>query len=156
MYLNKVFILGNLTKDPEMKALPSGMTVTNFSLATNRIYKDKNGAKQTSVDYHNIVVFGRQAETCNQYLRKGSQAMIEGRITTRSWDGQDGKKQYRTEIMADSIQFGTKPTVGSEDFAKPNANTSNTSNKSAKEDELDSLESIEYPEDDINPEDIPF
>jgi len=108
MYLNKALIIGNLTRDPEMKALPSGMQVTSFSVATNRVWKDKAGAKQESVDYHNIVVFGKQAETSAQYLKKGQSVLIEGRIQTRSWDGTDGKKQYRTEIVADRVQFGQK------------------------------------------------
>ncbi|MHB1330915.1 MAG: single-stranded DNA-binding protein, partial [Minisyncoccota bacterium] len=108
MYLNKALVIGNLTRDPEMKSLPSGIQVTSFSLATNRTWKDKNGAKQESVDYHNIVVFGRQAETVAQYLRKGSSVLVEGRMQTRSWEGTDGKKNYRTEIVADRVQFGPK------------------------------------------------
>jgi len=107
MYLNKAIIIGNLTRDPEQKALPSGVTVTSFSLATNNIYKDKDGNKQEDVEYHNIVVFGKQAESAGQYLKKGQSALIEGRIQTRSWDA-DGVKKYRTEVIADSVQFGAK------------------------------------------------
>src|SRR5580704_2799187 len=110
MYLNKAIIIGNLTRDPELKALPSGSKVTTFSVATNRTYKDKNGAKQESVEFHNIVVFGKVAELVAQYLKKGSQALIEGRIQTRSWDDKDGQKKYRTEIVADTVQFGSRPT----------------------------------------------
>jgi len=95
MYLNKALVIGNLTRDPEMKSLPSGIKVTTFSLATNRVWKNKDGAKQESVDFHNIVVFGRQAETSAQYLKKGSNALVEGRMQTRSWDAQDGTKKYR-------------------------------------------------------------
>ena len=108
MYLNKAIIYGNLTRDPELKAIPSGSKVATFSVATNRVWKDKTGARQEAVDYHNVVVFGRQAETVSQYLKKGSGAMIEGRMQTRSWDGQDGQKKYRTEIVADRIQFGPR------------------------------------------------
>lgn len=108
MYLNKVMLVGNLTRDPEIKALPSGGSVCNFSVATNRKWTDKSGVKQEDVEFHNIIVFGKMAETTNQYMRKGSQIMIEGRIKTRSWE-KDGRKSYRTEIVAESIQFGNKP-----------------------------------------------
>ena len=142
MYLNKVTIIGNLTKDPEKKVLPNGTAVTSFSVATNRVWKDTNGQKQEAVEYHNIVVFGRQAETSAQYLKKGSQAMIEGRLQTQSWDdATSGKKMYRTEIVAENVQFGTRNT--------PTASTG-TDNSSVSDDELP------FPEDDINPEDIPF
>ena len=113
MYLNKAIVIGNLTRDPEMKALPSGIQVTSFSLATNRVWKDKNGAKQESVDYHNIVVFGRQAETAAQYLKKGASVLVEGRMQTRSWDDKgSGEKKYRTEIVADRVQFGPRREGG--------------------------------------------
>src|SRR3989344_5320832 len=108
MYINKAIIYGNLTRDPELKSLPSGSQVCEFGVATNRIWKDKNGVKQESVDYHNIVVFGRQAELIKQYLHKGSGVFLEGRIQTRSWDGPDGTKRYRTEIVAERIQFGPR------------------------------------------------
>jgi single-strand DNA-binding protein len=146
MYLNRAIIIGNLTRDPEIKALPSGIKVCSFSVATNRVWKDKNGAKQESVDYHNIVVFGRQAEMVAQYLKKGSGALVEGRIQTRSWEGKDGEKKYRTEIVADRVQFGTR--------------SSGTSSKTSKEDQsigdIAPSETIEYPTEDINPDDIPF
>jgi len=108
MYINKALLYGNLTRDPEQRSLPSGAPVTSFSIATNRVWKDRNGNRQESTDYHNIVVFGKQAETVAQYLRKGSGVFVEGRIATRSWDAQDGTKRYRTEIIADRVQFGPK------------------------------------------------
>ena len=151
MYLNKVFIIGNLTRDPELKAIPSGTKVCSFSVATNRVWKDKNGAKQEAADYHNIVVFGRQAETVAQYMKKGSQVMIEGRMQTRSWDdAATGTKKYRTEVVADRVQFGSSGVGGA-----PRGNTSQAVPKDApaKEEELDT---IEYPEEQINAEDIPF
>ena len=86
MYLNKAFIIGNLTRDPELKALPSGTKVASFSLATNRSYKDKDGNRKDMADFHNIVAFGRLGELVAQYLKKGSQAYVEGRMQTRSWD----------------------------------------------------------------------
>jgi single-strand DNA-binding protein len=147
MYLNKAIIIGNLTRDPELKSLPSGTAVTNFSLATNRIWKDKDGNKQEGVDYHNIVVFGRQAETVAQYLKKGSSALVEGRLTTRSWDTQDGTKKYRTEIIADRVQFGPR-----RDGDAPATSSPQAAQTGAKEE----IDTIEYPEEEINPEDIPF
>jgi single-strand DNA-binding protein len=155
MYLNKAIIIGNLTRDPEMKALPSGMSVTSFSVATNRVWKDKSGAKQEAADYHNVVVFGRQAETSAQYLKKGSNVLVEGRMQTRSWDGADGKKLYRTEVIADSIQFGSRPTDGGAGSAPSNAGAS-TKKADDTGNALNQLDSIEYPEEEINPEDIPF
>lgn len=153
MYLNKAIIIGNLTRDPELKALPSGMQVASLSLATNRVWRDQNGAKQEGTDYHNVVVFGRQAETAAQYLKKGSSVLVEGRMQTRSWDGQDGKKQYRTEVVADRVQFGNRPT--GESASRPSSAGTSPSQKSSKEEE-DTLPSVDYPEDEINPEDIPF
>ncbi len=151
MYLNKAIIIGNLTRDPEQKSLPSGVSVTSFSVATNRVYKDKDGKKQEQADYHNIVVFGRQAETAGQYLKKGQSVLIEGRMQTRSWE-QDGVKKYRTEIIADRVQFGPKSAPGGE-F---NQDTSKSSDEQSQDSGNSNIDSIEYPEDEINPEDIPF
>jgi single-strand DNA-binding protein len=149
MYLNKAIVIGNLTRDPELRSLPSGIKVCTFSLATNRVWKDKNGAKQESADYHNIVVFGRQAETVAQYMKKGNSILVEGRMQTRSWDDKtSGEKKYRTEIVADRTQFGPKGTSGA-----PGASSSQAGPAKASNEEMDS---IEYPEEDINPEDIPF
>jgi single-strand DNA-binding protein len=162
MYLNKAFIIGNLTRDPELKALPSGMRVASFSVATNRVWKDQNGVKQESADYHNIVVFGRQAETVSQYMKKGSNVFVEGRMQTRSWDAPDGKKQYRTEVIADRVQFGSsKPggeSGGSRDYGsgQSSAPSSRQPTPQASADPLDNMPSMDYPEDEINPEDIPF
>ena len=109
MYLNKAIIIGNLTRDPELKSLPSGIKVCSFSLATNRVWKDQNGARQEATDYHNVVVFGRQAETVAQYMKKGSSMLVEGRMQTRSWDDKEtGQKKSRTEVVAEKTQFGPK------------------------------------------------
>jgi single-strand DNA-binding protein len=150
MYLNKAILIGNLTRDPEIKALPSGIKVATFSIATNRVWKDKNGVKQESVDYHNIVVFGRQAEVVSQYLKKGGSALVEGRLQTRSWDDASGKKNYRTEVVADRIQLGPRRD-GS--FSQTTGNTPEPTKADSQDKGLDT---IEYPEEDINPEDIPF
>ncbi|MFZ2205726.1 MAG: single-stranded DNA-binding protein [Minisyncoccia bacterium] len=151
MYLNKAIVIGNLTRDPEIRALPSGIKVCSFSLATNRVWKDKNGAKQESADYHNVVVFGRQAETVAQYMKKGSSMLVEGRMQTRSWDDKDGTKKYRTEIVADRVQFGSRGTAPA-----GGAPSSSTASKAPAAQAPEEMDSIEYPEEDINPEDIPF
>lgn len=149
MYINKAIIYGNLTRDPELKSLPSGTSVCEFGVATNRVWKDKNGSRQESTDYHNIVIFGRQAELVKQYLRKGSGVFVEGRIQTRSWDAQDGTKRYRTEIVADRIQFG--PKSGGAGTYEPKDPEEKPKGKEKEE-----TPAIEYPEEEVNAEDIPF
>lgn len=149
MYLNKVFLYGNLTRDPELKALPSGSNVANFGMATNRTYKDKNGQKQETTEFHNIVAFGRTAEVIAQYVKKGRPIFVEGRITTRSWEGkEDGKKQYRTEIIVENFQFGADSKGGAGDTTSPNESHEQPAPKDSDE--------IKYPDEEINPEDIPF
>jgi len=146
MYLNKAIIIGNLTRDPELRSLPSGVKVCSFSIATNRVWKDKNGARQESTDYHNVVTFGRSAETVAQYMKKGSSILVEGRIQTRSWeDKNSGEKKYRTEIVAERTQFG--PKGGGAGNAVPAAAKAGAEPEEA---------AVEYPEEDISPEDIPF
>lgn len=147
MYLNKAMIFGNLTRDPELKALPSGMNVCSFSLATNRVYNDRDGKRQENTDFHNITVFGKQAENCAKYLSKGNSAYVEGRLQTRSWE-KDGQKHYRTEIIADRVQFGPKSSGGG----------APAESSSSKKDDGDSKAPAmpDYPEEEINPEDIPF
>jgi single-strand DNA-binding protein len=152
MYLNKAMVFGNLTRDPEMKALPSGMQVCSFSLATNRVYNDRDGNRQEAADYHNVVVFGKQAENCAKYLTKGSSTYVEGRMQTRSWE-KDGVKQYRTEVIADRVQFGPKGSGGGE--GAPAASTGGS--KSDKDSQKGGGSVLpDYPEEEINPEDIPF
>jgi single-strand DNA-binding protein len=147
MYLNKAMIYGNLTRDPEMKSLPSGIQVTSFSIATNRVYNDRDGKRQEHVDYHNVVVFGKQAESSAKWLKKGSSAYVEGRLQTQSWE-KDGVKQYRTEIVADRVQFGPKSEGGGNYQA--NAAGAKTPAKD------DAPVMPDYPNEEINPEDIPF
>ncbi|OGZ08436.1 MAG: hypothetical protein A3C93_01470 [Candidatus Lloydbacteria bacterium RIFCSPHIGHO2_02_FULL_54_17] len=153
MYINKALIYGNLTRDPEMKALPSGASVTSFGVATNRTWKDKNGVKQESVDFHNVVAFGKAAELLHQYCRKGSPLFVDGRIQTRSWDDKEGKKQYRTEIVVENFQFGPK-AGGASAFGGSSGAASPAKGKS--EAPKEEMQTIEYPEEDINPDDIPF
>lgn len=153
MYLNKALIIGNITRDPEIRAIPSGIKVCSFSVATNRVWKDKEGNRQEAADFHNIVVFGRQAETVAQYMKKGSQVMIEGRMQTRSWDdAATGTKKYRTEVVADRVQFGSNNSGG----AKGNFSQSAGPKDSSKKEDEAELDTIEYPEEQINAEDIPF
>lgn len=151
MYLNKAIVIGNLTRDPDLKSLPSGIKVCSFSVATNRVWKDKNGARQEAADYHNVVVFGRSAENVSQYMRKGNSILIEGRMQTRSWDDKtSGEKKYRTEIVADRVQFGPKGGDGGGSGGSRPASSAPAAGKAPE------LDTIEYPEEDINPEEIPF
>lgn len=155
MYLNKAMIYGNLTRDPEMKSLPSGMQVCSFSVATNRTYNDRDGKRQESVDYHNIVAFGKQAEVIAKYLTKGSGVYVEGRLQTNSWE-KDGVKQYRTEIVIDRFEFGPKSS-GSGAGAGATGGQSGVNSTSASTDTHGGAPVLpEYPSEDINPEDIPF
>jgi single-strand DNA-binding protein len=161
MYLNKVFLYGNLTRDPELKALPTGGQVAEFGLATNRVYKDRDGNKKEEAEFHNIVSFGRQAEVIAQYLKKGRPAFIEGRIRTRSWEAKDGSgKRYRTEIVLEGFQFGpggqgTAARTNADEGTQINADNPRTS-ASANPRTSASPEGIQYPEEEIKAEDIPF
>jgi single-strand DNA-binding protein len=111
--VNKVILIGNLGKDPELRYTPGGQPTASFSLATTEQWTDKNGQKQKKTEWHNIVTWGKLAELVNQYLKKGRSAYVEGRINTRSWDDRDGNKKYRTEITANTIQFlGGSPGSG--------------------------------------------
>ena len=150
MNINKAFLFGNLTRDPELKSLPSGIKVASFGIATNRSWKDKNGAKQDSVTFHNIVAYGKPAELIAQYMKKGRSLFVEGRIDTRSWDDKDGTKKYRTEVIVENFQFG--PSAGGSFSGKESAGASEAPAKG----KMPEMDTIEYPTEDINPEDIPF
>ncbi len=156
MYLNKVTLYGNLTRDPELKALPGGQQVASFGLATNRTFKNKEGQQQEQSEFHNIVAFGRTAEVMGQYLKKGRPAYIEGRIQTRSWD-KDGVKQYRTEIVVDTFQFGPQ-AAGERSGGSSSAPSSSqsASHETSQPAPAFGGEEIQYPDEEINPEDIPF
>ncbi|PJE73459.1 MAG: single-stranded DNA-binding protein [Candidatus Terrybacteria bacterium CG10_big_fil_rev_8_21_14_0_10_41_10] len=149
MNLNKAFIIGNLTRDPESRSLPSGASVASFSVATNRVWRDQQGQKKEEVQFHNVVVFGKQADSVVQYLKKGNSVLVEGRIQTRNWNAQDGSKKSRTEIVAERVQFGPRKQGGSLTQGE-GANSGGTPQKAEE------LETIEYPEEEINPDDIPF
>lgn len=151
MYINRATIYGNLTRDPEVRALPSGQQAVSFSVATNRTYKDKNGTKQDVAEFHNVVAFGKLAEIMGQYLKKGRPIYVEGRLQTRSWD-KDGHKQYRTEIVVDNFQFGPgAPGEGGGGASHASAPSN------ASDDNQDSGGgAIDYPTEEISPDDIPF
>ena len=159
MYLNKALLYGNLTRDPEVRALPSGQQVATFGLATNRSFRNKEGQQQEQTEFHNIVAFGRTAEVMGQYLKKGRPVFIEGRIQTRSWEA-EGRKNYRTEIVVDNFQFG--PQAAGQGAGGTGGYSGGASASRAPEDESQDMggapggDAIQYPDDEINPEDIPF
>jgi single-strand DNA-binding protein len=103
MNLNKAMIIGNLTRDPELKSTPSGRSVCSFGVATNQVWTDQQGQRQERAEFHNVVTWGKLAEICGQYLTKGKKIYIEGRLQTRDWEGQDGAKRNRTEIVAENM-----------------------------------------------------
>ncbi|MFH1780394.1 MAG: single-stranded DNA-binding protein [Candidatus Nealsonbacteria bacterium] len=157
MNLNKVILIGNLTADPELRSTPSGQPVGNFRMATNRIWIDKNTRqKQQEVEYHTIVVWGKLAEIASRFLTKGSLAMVEGRLKTRSWQDTSGNKRFRTEIIAQTLQLG--PRLQRE-------KTASEENEPAKEESgHEEIPIIEEPapmreekgEEEIDVKDIPF
>jgi single-strand DNA-binding protein len=148
MNLNKVFILGRLTADPQLRTTPTGQEVTSFGVATNRIWNDKSGSRQQEVEYHNVVVWGRQAEIVSQFLSKGSLILVEGRMRTRTWQNKQGQNQRTTEIIGERIQLGPRP--GQAGFNKPEVEE--TKDVPHKEE----LPEIDINEEDIKAEDLPF
>ena len=115
MNLNKVYLIGRLTQDPETRSTTSGQSVTTLRLATNRVWKDPSGGRRDATEYHTVIAWSRLGEIASQYLRKGGLVMIEGRLQTRNWTGKDNVKRYVTEIVAESLQMGPKP-AGSSNF----------------------------------------
>ncbi len=151
MNLNKAMIIGNLTRDPEVRSTPGGSQVASFSVATNQVWVDQNGQKQERPEYHNIVAWKKLAEIVGKYLTKGSKVYVEGRLQTREWTGQDSIKRYRTEIVADNLimlggQTGQSGSRPDHSFAQPSM--------SSNEPVIDFGDSIE--EDEIKVENIPF
>jgi single-strand DNA-binding protein len=140
MNLNKAMLIGNVTRDPETRTTPAGQSVTTFSVATNFQWTDASGQKQKKSEFHNIVAWRKLGEICAQYLHKGSKIYIEGRLQTRDWEGQDGVKRYRTEIVADNMIMldskggSSEAATGGEEYSQPEVPS----------------------DDDIKVEDIPF
>ncbi len=181
MNLNKVMLIGRVTAQPELRTTPSGQSVSTFSLATNRTWNDKAGQKQDATEFHNIVVWGRQAEVANKFMTKGMLLFVEGRLQTRGWQDKNGANHKTTEIICENFQFGPKPGMGggagassggfgggmgagmaggaaagamgslSEDMGSPEPK----GNGGMQEIPLEELPTIDL-EDDIKPEDIPF
>lgn len=143
MNLNKVFLLGRVTADPQLRSTANGTQVTAFSIATNRVWNDQSGAKKESTEFHNVVVWGRQAEVASRFLKKGSLVLVEGRLQTREWEGKDGQKRKTTEIICERMQLGPRPMGGS--AASEPASTTR-----------EELPTVEVGDNEIKSEDLPF
>lgn len=172
--LNRTQIVGNLTRDPEMRVTPNGQSVCNFGVATNRRWRDKDGNQQEATEFHNVVAWGKLAEFSSQFLHKGNKVYVEGRLQTRSWEGQDGAKRNRTEIVMENfIPLTPKSMATSEATAEPAIEEFPSSakategepekKKSAKKKKEDSSpeasakgEKEEIESDEINLDEIPF
>jgi len=154
MNLNKATIIGRVTQDIELKTTNTGRQVASFSIATNRTWKDQSGAKQEKTDFHNIVAWGRQAEVIAQYVTKGQELYVEGRLETRSWDDDSGKKNYRTEIILDQFEFGAKPGGYGGGAAAADAGAATAA--SVDSGPAEPTGQVAYPTDEIDPDDIPF
>lgn len=162
MDLNKVMIIGRLTRDPELRTIPSGASVCQMGLATNYVYNNQQtGQKIEQVEYHNVVLWRKLGEIAAQYLKKGRRVYIEGRLQTRSWDGKDGQKRSRTEIIADNmIMLDSNPSAGGGAYqappaapaARPQAAPADEASQATPKEELPTIQQGE----DINVEDIPF
>lgn len=151
MDLNRATIIGNVTRDPELRSTPTGRSVATLGVATNRVWTDANGQKQKQAEFHNVVFWGKLAETVGQYIKKGKKIYVEGRLQTRDWTGQDGIKRYRTEIVADSMimldRAGNTPGTFSTPAPSSGAQTAEDSTPQPI---------AESSEEEIKVEDIPF
>lgn len=164
MNLNKVFVLGRITADPVLRTTPGGQSVLSFSIATNRVWNDKNGAKQESTEFHNIVVWGRQAEIGGQYLSKGGLVLVEGHLQTRSWTDKQGGQRKTTEIICERMQFGPRSAGGGAPNSNRNFSPANSQNNSNPEstpaeptpEEIPVIDIDSEIKEDIKPEDLPF
>lgn len=161
MNVNKAIIVGRLTRDPEMRTTPSGQTVANFSIATSSKWKGQDGQQQERTEFHNVVAWGRRGEVIGQYVTKGQELFVEGRLETRSWDDKEtGKKMYRTEIIMDNFEFGAKPGGGNAQgnyAAAPtqNQNAAPAAQPQAKEEEIPTI-NLDDEQEEVKIEDVPF
>lgn len=155
MNLNKAFILGRVTADPQLRTTSNSQSVTTVGVATNRTWTDKADKKQEEVEFHNVVIWGKQAEVAAQFLATGSLVLIEGRIVTRSWEDKDGVTRKATEIVCENMQLGPKPGTAT---AAATATASDGGRKKAPpwNPKVEELPSINLDEDEIKLEDIPF
>ncbi len=149
MNLNKVLIAGRLTNDPDLRTTPSGSHVASFSVATNRNWTDKNGERKESTEFHNVVVWGRQADIVNQFLKKGALILVEGRLQTRTWEGRDGQTRRTTEIIGERIQLGPRT-------AAPGTRDEEAGGAEASEAAKEEMPVIDLDADEIKEGDLPF
>ncbi len=156
MNLNKVFLIGRLTADPQLRTTTGGQSVTSFSVATNRVWTDKQGQKQEDVQFHNVVVWGRQAEIASQFLKKGSMVMVEGRLQNRSWQDKQGQNRTTTEVVCERMQFGPRAGSTSAPQAGGWQGKSAAPAQGVDESPHEALPEIDLEEGDIKPENIPF
>ena len=136
MDYNKAIVVGNLTRDPDMRKTTNGTSICNIAIASNRHYKDKDGNKQSTVEYHNIVIFGRMGENVAQYMKKGDEMLVEGYLKTSSWE-KDGVKKYRTDIIAENVQFGSKRNKGDQNVPQGTSDEGSQPEPPVDEDEID-------------------
>ena len=158
MNVNKAILIGRITSDLQLKTTPTGRTVLSFGIATNRNWKDQSGVKQEKTDFHNVVVWGKQAEVIAQYCMKGQELYVEGRMETRNWDDeQSGKKMYRTEVVLERFEFGQRPGgAPAPSGAAPAAAAPAAASAAAPAAAAAPEPEIRYPDEEIDPEDIPF
>lgn len=157
MNLNKAFIIGRLTADPQLRTTPGGQSVVTLSVATNRVWTGKTGGKQEEVEYHNVVVWGKQAEVVSQFLTKGSMVFIEGRIRTRSWTDKQGQTRKTTEIVCERLQLGPRPAGGGGRGRAPQgAEAPSGEKQSPPAEEIPVINLEDEGAGEIKPEDLPF
>lgn len=160
MNVNKVILVGRLTKDPEVRNTPSGQSVATISLATNRVWKDKNGQKQEQTEFHNVVLWGRLAEIAGQYLTKGQEAYFEGRLQTRKFTGKDGMERRTTEIVAENMQLGSRARGAASGYNSPTAPAPRPAQTAAEpipaqEEQIPTI-NLDDEEEEVKIEDVPF
>ncbi|MCK9187086.1 MAG: single-stranded DNA-binding protein [Candidatus Colwellbacteria bacterium] len=158
MNLNKVFIMGRLTADPEVRTTSMGDSVTTLGVATNRVWNDKSGQKKESAEFHSVVLWGRQADIAGQFLVKGSIVFIEGRLQTRTWQAKDGSNRRVTEIVAERMQLGPRPMNAQRKTADDRESYSGGRNdeSDSSSDEVPVIEMEDDDKEEIKPEDLPF
>jgi single-strand DNA-binding protein len=156
--LNKVMLIGNLTRDPELRSTPNGQSVASFAIATNRAWNDAAGQLQKAVEYTDIVVWGKLAEVAGQIMKKGRRVYVEGRLQTRNWEGQDGVKRYKTEVIGSDVIVLDRPqSVGWDNDNNTQATPATHSAPAATSPELEPVGAVSSPKsDEIDIEDIPF
>ena len=161
--LNKVLLIGNLTRDPELRSLPSGHKVASFGIATNRVWKDPSGGRKDATEYHTVIAWSRLGEIASQYLRKGGLVMIEGRLQTRNWTGKDNVKRYITEIVAESLQMGPKAMGGQGGYSAEVSDIKKSSPAPIKDSDIPIIDAdepmnsgVEEDEMSIKESDLPF